>query len=116
MMNGNYAVIVTETNCTDTSACYPVTTVGIDAIVQNALRIYPNPAASEVSVQINVTAAQSAEITFFNAAGQLAASEQVSLSAGSNAKAFNLEQLAKGVYQVRIKTNEQVIIRKLILN
>ena len=38
--NGNYAVIVTENNCTDTSGCYIVNTVGTNFISSNDLIIY----------------------------------------------------------------------------
>jgi hypothetical protein len=116
VVNGSYAVIVTENNCTDTSVCYMVTTVGIDSRTQNAFSIYPNPATSEVSMQISVASAQQAEIAFFTAEGQLVIAEKLSLSAGNNMKNFDLQQLSKGVYQVRITTTDQVIIKKLVLN
>ncbi len=44
--NGNYAVVVTNGACSDTSACVAITTVGINSEFLNpnsALKIYPNP-------------------------------------------------------------------------
>lgn len=43
--SGDYAVIVTENNCVDTSACVNVTinTVGIQSLVEEAMFLYPNP-------------------------------------------------------------------------
>jgi len=41
---GNYAVIVTQNNCSDTSSCYNIITVGINDISTDyTLAIYPNP-------------------------------------------------------------------------
>lgn len=43
--NGNYAVIVDNGLCTDTSACVSIQSTGIDAVItqQNEILIYPNP-------------------------------------------------------------------------
>jgi len=41
--NGNYAVEVTENGCVDTSACYPITTIGMDESANNRITVYPNP-------------------------------------------------------------------------
>jgi hypothetical protein len=41
---GDYAVIVTENGCSDTSACLTITTVDrLDAVEDGLVRIYPNP-------------------------------------------------------------------------
>ena len=43
-VNGDYAVIVTEGNCSDTSACVTVSSVGIEVInINNEIVLYPNP-------------------------------------------------------------------------
>ncbi|MGJ8660980.1 MAG: VPS10 domain-containing protein [Bacteroidota bacterium] len=42
--NGNYAVIVTQNGCTDTSTCMTVAHVGIDALLgSKPIILYPNP-------------------------------------------------------------------------
>ncbi|MGV3630123.1 MAG: T9SS type A sorting domain-containing protein [Bacteroidota bacterium] len=43
--NGNYAVIITSGECSDTSACYTVNSVGLPALENNtaAFFVYPNP-------------------------------------------------------------------------
>lgn len=42
--NGDYAVIITEGSCTDTSACESITTVGLEEnAVQHKINVYPNP-------------------------------------------------------------------------
>lgn len=49
--NGQYAVIITENGCTDTSACYPVTTVGIS---QNTFTDFVNVFPTDASDYVNV--------------------------------------------------------------
>lgn len=41
--NGNYAVVVTQNGCSETSACVSVTNVGLNELQEELLLIYPNP-------------------------------------------------------------------------
>ena len=54
--NGNYAVEITQDSCTDTSACYAVTSIGI---LENdfgpALRVYPNPTTGKLIIELGQT-------------------------------------------------------------
>lgn len=42
-VNGNYAVVITQNNCTDTSACFNINTIGINEHNKTQMTIYPNP-------------------------------------------------------------------------
>jgi hypothetical protein len=49
--NGVYAVIVTQNNCSDTSLCISVLTVGLaEEIAANGIKVFPNPATDVVSI------------------------------------------------------------------
>ncbi|MEM7038639.1 MAG: LamG domain-containing protein, partial [Bacteroidota bacterium] len=50
--NGNYAVIVDDGNCADTSACAFVLAVGIEVALANAIRIFPNPSKGMLNVEM----------------------------------------------------------------
>ena len=51
--NGDYAVEVTTDNCTDTSACTTITTVGMtETSGFNAVFIYPNPIQEMLHIQL----------------------------------------------------------------
>lgn len=41
--NGNYAVIITENGCTDTSSCVLIDFLGLDVIANQLSSVYPNP-------------------------------------------------------------------------
>tara|TARA_B110000091_G_C13404577_1_gene305578 strand:+ start:118 stop:522 length:405 start_codon:yes stop_codon:yes gene_type:complete len=52
--NGDYAVIVTVGNCSDTSDCVNISTVGIKDIDNNhAISIYPNPTKGIFTIELN---------------------------------------------------------------
>ena len=43
--NGSYAVVVSANNCSDTSACFTVNTVGIEQNLPGSVQVYPNPSS-----------------------------------------------------------------------
>jgi hypothetical protein len=51
--NGDYAVIVTNNGCTDTSICYTVTGLSImESNFANELLLYPNPTNGNFSIDL----------------------------------------------------------------
>ncbi len=51
--NGDYAVMVTENGCTETSACYTVSGLGIDALhFDQMISVFPNPSAGDLSIDL----------------------------------------------------------------
>jgi hypothetical protein len=50
--SGNYAVIITENGCTDTSSCVAVTVVGISGALTERVHVYPNPSHGRVHVEL----------------------------------------------------------------
>ncbi|BDS10696.1 T9SS type A sorting domain-containing protein [Aureispira anguillae] len=46
--NGNYAVIVTENGCSDTSACVAITTLNINKLRETSVYAYPNPTQGDL--------------------------------------------------------------------
>lgn len=50
--NGNYAVMVTQNACTDTSACVAISTIGlIENSFEELLSVYPNPTNGVVNIE-----------------------------------------------------------------
>lgn len=50
--NGSYAVVVTKNNCSDTSACFSVTGVGIDEVAGLKVSVYPNPSNGIFTIEM----------------------------------------------------------------
>ncbi len=51
--NGNYAVEITMSGCSDTSDCFIISTIGLDDFsLQDDVRVYPNPTSGSVSIRL----------------------------------------------------------------
>ena len=68
-----------------------------------ALNVYPNPAESELNVEFSVNATGKANISITDIAGQLAQSNVILASEGNNLVNINTNELASGVYFVKIE-------------
>ena len=53
VVNGSYAVIVTENGCSDTSACTVVNTVGVEDEFAYKINIFPNPVSEVLTIDMN---------------------------------------------------------------
>jgi len=107
LLNGNYAVIVTQNGCTDTSLCYPIIITGLSNDLKNDdIIIYPNPATDHLTIEVN----QNATIEISNTEGQLI---KTFTSAAAKAS-IDISTLPCGVYIMQIKTANGVAVRKFI--
>jgi hypothetical protein len=101
--NGNYSVVVNNGNCSDTSAVYTATDVtGIDdlELLAQQIRIYPNPAKSKVYIN----APERIHVTVTSIEGK-------EMMMVKNASVINLDQLAKGIYFLRITDRNGILIK-----
>ena len=84
--------------------------------VSLAGKIWPNPAADFVTIQVTASDAGEAGIQLFNNTGQLVRTYQRSINAGTNnLRLNNLGALPKGVYTVRITMNTSAMLSKLVI-
>lgn len=51
-INGDYAVIISDGTCTDTSACTTINNIGFDDLEFGQISVYPNPAADNLSISL----------------------------------------------------------------
>jgi len=84
-------------------------TTGIDDIDDNKINIYPNPASDFIIVDFPDYSNK--EFSLYNNTGQLLHKEM----ANKQIK-LNLNNLCAGIYIIKIKTEEQIISRKIIVN
>lgn len=94
---GNYAVIVTENNCSDTSACtnFTVSVTGIESNANNQIKVYPNPVKDNL---------------FFNGFGELYSLVGNKVAEGTDIIA--VEKLEAGIYLLKIDNNLFKIIKE----
>ncbi len=109
--NGNYAVQITEDNCTDTSSCVNITVLETaDKNKTNDIVIYPNPVYSKLTIEFsNMTS--SGTVSLFDASGKLVMRDEF-----KNQKTLflNMENLSQGEYSVQITTNKENSISRVI--
>lgn len=95
----------------------PLQYTGIQDYAQDVnFSMYPNPAASQVSLHFVLTQDETYELTMYNAMGQSVRSHALGkLSAGIYSEAIDLSGLSKGVYYVSLKGAHASGVQKLIV-
>lgn len=110
--NGNYAVEVSQNNCTDTSACYTVTSVGIvENSFSNEIKVYPNPSEGFITVDLGETISEF-HVGIIDINGKL-----IRQSTFKNTKIFELDlDVMSGIYILSINSGNNMAIIRLIKN
>jgi hypothetical protein len=108
--NGDYAVIVTNNGCSDTSVCYTVTGVGIQKWDTELIEVYPNPSDGNFSIDLGENY-QTAKITITDLTGKLIRSETYN---ESQLLILQLEEPA-GVYLLTIESGAKKAVIRLAL-
>jgi Concanavalin A-like lectin/glucanases superfamily/Secretion system C-terminal sorting domain len=107
--NGQYAVIVTQNNCTDTSSCVNVTGIGITEsdFAQN-VNMYPNPTSGNFTLELG-NSYSDVLVTITDVTGRVVLEQRYS---NSDKLSFNLIEPA-GMYFVTVRTDDQKAVLKL---
>jgi hypothetical protein len=108
--NGDYAVIVTINGCSDTSACYTVTGVGIiENDFGSGLLLYPNPTDGYFSIDLGDNS-QLVTVTMTDLSGKFIQSKTY-----SDEQLLNLKiQEPAGVYLLVIESGDKKAIIRLV--
>lgn len=106
--NGNYAVIVTENGCSDTSSCHTIAGLNISEDDNLMLKIFPNPVSNELS--INLEGYNEYFIRILDNSGKELISEKIS---NSNAVIL-MNHLESGIYYLEVNTSGQRLLRKIV--
>jgi len=112
-VDGDYAVIVTTLNCSDTSACFSIDNVGLgENNSAGTISVYPNPTNGLVTI---TTGAQieNATIKLINLSGQVLIQENNLTGSTFN---LDLSEFSNGVYFVEISEGENIQRIKIVRN
>mgnify|MGYP000138541075 CR=1 FL=1 len=114
-VNGNYAVMVTEDGCTDTSECIAISMIGHDEYtIQSFFTIYPNPSDDDIRINFRTNLVGNHTIFIHDILGQ-----EVYRNENITGQSLEIkkEQLGVGVYILSvINTNsEELFSSKLIV-
>jgi hypothetical protein len=108
--NGSYAVIVTENNCTDTSDCLAVTTIGLEEQASNRLsiQVVPNPTAGLFSIHFAQETTVAA--TVIDVQGKTVYTSEMLYSG----EPIDISALENGIYLVRIQTAAGTAVERIV--
>ena len=94
--SGNYAVEVTQNNCTDTSTCETVTVVGLQETKKSELLLYPNPTTGILTIE-----GAEGIASVYDIYGRLV------LTANTNT--LDISNAAMGIYFVRVLDEQRKV-------
>lgn len=106
LVNGNYAVVVTLNNCSDTSSCFLVDNVGLNDAEKDALLIYPNP--TEGVFYIDFTGELN-EVSVIDLSGR-----PVRVHIDVNSGRVDASGLSPGKYMIHVITSDHRTVLKSI--
>lgn len=104
--NGNYQVIVTDVHgCTGRSNPFIINNVGVTEVNQSAIRIYPNPATTKLTIE----ATNTVKVVITGMDGRVVLSNEA-------ATQVDISSLANGLYLVMLynEQGERLLVQKLI--
>jgi len=109
--NGEYAVIVTQNFCSDTSDCINFTTAGFDNLIVQELQISPNPAQGYFQIGLPFWAVN-AELSMFDLTGKKVHSK---IFTGNQTAVVLSENVHKGLYFAVINYNGNRAFGKIVV-
>lgn len=104
--NGNYAVIVEENGCIDTSLCTIIDQVGINKLQTNKIAVYPNPVNDVLTINFGDDTAE--EIQVLDTYGK-----SVEIKRNSNS-GIDVSALKAGVYFLNVKLNNEWTVLRFV--
>jgi hypothetical protein len=77
--------------------------------------MYPNPATSEVNINLTSEIATNSTINITNTLGQIVSSTDVSVNSGSNTIKLDTKSLSSGIYFVTYGSGKETVTKKLTI-
>lgn len=108
--NGQYAVIVSNGPCNDTSACVSIQNVGITELTGwSAPTVSPNPFREVVTITMTDNSNAAMELTVVNVLGQEVYGDVI-----KGNTPLNLQALETGTYLLTIRNNAQSVVYRIV--
>jgi hypothetical protein len=106
-ITGNYAVTITDGDCSGTSVCEAVFITGITPNLEEAFSMYPNPTTGVVNFELF----EPGQLEIFTINGQKVWYETI--PAGTVTRTFG--NFSDGVYLIKFSSENNVVLQRLII-
>lgn len=87
-----------------------------DQQIDSDIRLYPNPARSNIYLEINTKQASAASIQVYDMGGKVVAKQPAIIEKGINTISINLNGLPHGTYIMKVVADHQEFTRKFLIN
>tara|TARA_B110000208_G_scaffold167064_1_gene206289 strand:- start:84 stop:596 length:513 start_codon:yes stop_codon:yes gene_type:complete len=106
--NGDYAVVINNNNCSDTSDCLTVNNIGFSENNQVSFKLFPNPTQGIVKVERNNSSSPIGvyQLQIFDSHGRVIQISNVDFQ--DEFIIINLEDYPAGVYQLRLINGHEI--------
>ena len=103
--NGSYAVIITEENCSDTSACFEINNVGLEEYnASPQVNVYPNPNNGVFYLDDIV---EKTDFTVLDVQGKVVLTDQANIGKTK----VDFSKLGRGIYYIKINTQTLKVLK-----
>jgi uncharacterized repeat protein (TIGR03803 family) len=107
---GNYAVIISDQECTDTSACYTILPTDLSEPPNDKITLYPNPSTGSFTINLGQVYPE-AWITVTNPEGERILQEKYL----NTDKIKISEAILPGLYFVNVNTGDSDVVLKIVI-
>lgn len=77
--------------------------------------LYPNPAHQSFQLSVPAGSLRGASATLINSLGQVVQSRQLDLPAAGGIATFNVSSLAAGVYSLALKSGNDLVVKRVVV-
>ena len=111
LASGDYAVIITDGDCSDTSDCVTLSDVGYIDLTNVKISVYPNPTEGTFTIEL-ADFSSVVKIEILNTLGKVVYTNMLT----STKTLIDINEFADGIYLVRLTNGEKTNIVKLSKN
>ena len=114
--NGDYAVVITNGSCSDTSSCTTVSGLGIDENQLLNLSVYPNPSNGNFDVSLMGSFDSNVTLTLVDLNGKVLMNKTVQKSANQSAIPVSVKSIENGIYLLKVSVDGYESTNRIVIS